>query len=409
MEGMLRVLLTALLLPAAASAAPGTAEAERIYLGYQKRFATHAPLRTRGLPAHRLRLALDAIEDLQLAGAALSLDRILTPAQARSLPAREQARWLRLRHPHGAPAAAEEALAASLEHARASPGLLYELLRLESRLRSEPALAALKKMEGALPQEAGLYRRFQARAEPSPSADELRALFLETPSSANFQQGAFQHHPRLFLFCRRDRRQKCLLLMKDKQGQPVRDSGGALWSQPALALSSRGLPPTVRNGHTPTGVHLIRGVMPEANFPTLYGRHRRLILEFAPGSPGEAEQKKLLPPSSHEALWWKQAVVARDAGRTELRIHGTGERNGDPATPYHPFVPTVGCVAQRELSYGGTSYNDQRLLLDALMRASGVSPVFTNEPGLRGLLYVVELSDGGGPVTLAALAGLGIL
>jgi hypothetical protein len=91
-----------------------------------------------------------------------------------------------------------------------------------------------------------------------------------------------------------------------------------------------------------------------------------------------------------------------------LRIHGTGKINEDPASPYYPLMPTMGCISQRENSYGEVEYKDQRQILDTLMIASGLDPVFENEEKLLGLLYVIDIDDQQAPVTIETLRTKGI-
>ena len=181
-----------------------------------------------------------------------------------------------------------------------------------------------------------------------------------------------------------------------------------LWTQPALGLSTKGLPYNERDGNTPMGVHLVEGVMPSASYPEYYGKFRRLILNFVPASKGEVEQKKLIPQALVEGKWWREAVVARDIGRNLLRIHGTGEKNEDPASSFYPFVATIGCVAQREGKYGGDTFTDQRRLLDRWMKAAGMEAKFENEPNILGLLYVIDIDDRARAVEPRDLKALGI-
>ncbi len=397
-------LLFLVVFPCSVLAAPPPSAAvleEKIYRDYQKRLLSRSYPKMKRAPSERLaRVSLDAIEDLLGTGLSLPFDQIIPPAIAEKLPPRERARWFRLKGTRKKNTALEErALAENLKGTAATPGLLYELLGLQSGFTTEEARSLVARAADELPAEASLYARLKARVRTfaPPSIAEVKALFTLSTGK-----------PSLYMFCRHNRSYKCLLVLRDRHGQPVRQ-GSSLWSQPALGLSARGLPFNVRNGYTPSGVHLINGVMPEANMPLSYGKHRRLILDFVPRSPGEGEQRKLLPEAAHASDWWKEAMVARDIGRTELRIHGTGERSSDAEKPYYPFVPTVGCVAQRELKYGSTNFNDQRLLLDLLMRAGGRSPAYANEALIQGVLYVIELDNRGSAVGLSDLARYGIL
>jgi hypothetical protein len=305
------------------------------------------------------------------------------------------ARWFRLG------GMSEEDLATMLGSAPPEPGLLYELLGLELRLPGSRAV--LSRIEAALPWETLAFQESKAASWSPPSVSEVRSLFHDYPDVAHFQNGAYADKPRLFLFCRHDRHYPCLLAMKDKDDRPVRN-GSALWTQPGLGLSGYERPYNERNGKTPQGVHLVNSVMPEANDIPSFGRFRRMILEFPPASAGEVDMKRLLPSTAYGSGWWKEAAIARDIGRGELRIHGTGAHNDRPDLSYYPFIATIGCVAQRELRYGNTDYTDQRLLLDQVMRAQGLAPTYENEPSIRALLYVIDIDNRKAPVTAADLS-----
>ena len=76
--------------------------------------------------------------------------------------------------------------------------------------------------------------------------------------------------------------------------------------------------------------------------------------------------------------------------------------------PYYPFMRTAGCIAQRENTYDGVKYQDQRELLDAIMIAMNMETNFENEIKVKGILYLVEIDDKNAPVELEDLALRGI-
>lgn len=238
--------------------------------------------------------------------------------------------------------------------------------------------------------------------------DEVADLYNMTPDVTTYMNGEYVKSVKIFMFCRNNRLYPCLMVMKNVHGEPVRNEDGSLWSNPSLASSARGLPSYQRNGNTPEGVLTIDSVMPTADQQTSYGKFRRMILNFVPKSKNESLIKSLLPVSSHGSEWWKNGVVARDIGRNLLRIHGTGKINLDPTTPYYPFMRTSGCIAQKENTYDGVTYQNQRNLLDSVMKAMDMVPTYANEPHIKGLLYLVEIDDQNAPVTLDDLALRGI-
>jgi hypothetical protein len=211
---------------------------------------------------------------------------------------------------------------------------------------------------------------------------------------------------RLYMLCRHNRDHPCLLVMKDASGRWHKNSEGKLWSQPKLGLSRHGLPAHQVNGDTPQGIYTIDSVMPEANRQIVFGKFRRLILNFIPQSRKEKDFKSLMPKETHGLSWWQEGMVARDIGRSLLRIHGTGTINTDPASSWYPFYPTSGCIASRENLYDGVDYQDQRTLLDEMMKAAGLKVSYANEAKLKGLLYVVDVDSQETPVTSSEIEKL---
>lgn len=225
------------------------------------------------------------------------------------------------------------------------------------------------------------------------SPEQLKSVLLFEGNLRDFYEGKYQDSVTLYLICRKNRNFPCRFILKDIHGEFVRTESGKLWSLPALAKSSRNLAYNITNGQTPMGLHRMDSVMPYANRPTAFGKFRRVILNWVKGSGSDQSTKLMLPSGQHQLLWWKQASVARDVGRKDLRIHGTGNLNKNPKTPYYPHVPTSGCISTLEGKYGVNEFLDQRVLLDKLMESSQLAPVYRNEIYIKGLLYVLELDN----------------
>jgi hypothetical protein len=238
--------------------------------------------------------------------------------------------------------------------------------------------------------------------------DMISDLFHKAPDVTTYMNGEYVKSVKIFMFCRENRLYPCLMVMRNVHGEVVRDVDGIIWSHKSLASSARGLPSYTRNGNTPTGILTIDSVMPAADQQVSFGKFRRMILNFIPKSKNESLMKSLLPASSHTEEWWKSSVTARDIGRNLFRIHGTGKLNQDPSVPYYPFMRTAGCIAQRENTYDGVKYQDQRELLDAIMIAMNMETNFENEIKVKGILYLVEIDDKNAPVELEDLALRGI-
>ncbi len=240
------------------------------------------------------------------------------------------------------------------------------------------------------------------------STEEVKDLFFNSPDYAHYNNGEYKDSLKVFLFCRHDRRYPCLFVLRDIFDNEVRNSDGTLWTLPALAHSRRELPYNITNGYTPSGVHTLDSVMPEANRVQAFGQWRRVKLNWVQKVANELNTKQFLPASAHSKLWWHEANVARDVGRKWLRIHGTGNRNTDRASKFYPHFATSGCISTREMKYDGVTYKDQRVILDKMMESMQLAPVFANEVDIKGVIYVVELDDKKEKVTIKSLKEFGI-
>ncbi len=262
-------------------------------------------------------------------------------------------------------------------------------------------------------EQAKLDNRYQDVSEDSElkkefTNDMLTDIFYNTPDVTTYMNGEYIKSVKIFMFCRSNRLFPCLMTMKNAQGEIVRNADGSIWTQRALASSKQGLPSYSRNGNTPAGIHFIDSVMPSADQNVSFGKFRRMILNFVPKSKNEILHLALLPESSKNKDWWKPATVARDIGRNDLRIHGTGKVNEEPTTPYFPFMRTNGCISQRENTYEGIVYRDQRELLDSIMTAMDLAAVYENELKIKGILYLIEVDGTNEPMTLKVLNDKGI-
>lgn len=238
--------------------------------------------------------------------------------------------------------------------------------------------------------------------------DAVADLFHQTPDVTTYMNGEYVKSVKVYMFCRENRLYPCMMVMRNVHGEVVRNADGSIWTHKSLASSARGLPSYTKNGNTPAGVWTIDSVMPVADQQISFGKFRRMIINFIPKTRNESHIKALLPASSHDKEWWKPGVVARDIGRNLFRIHGTLKINQDPTVPYFPFMRTSGCIAQRENTYDGVEFKDQRVLLDTIMKAMDLTPSYANEVNVKGILYVVEIDDQNAPVEASDLALRGI-
>lgn len=245
------------------------------------------------------------------------------------------------------------------------------------------------------------FNNFYSKENELSSALDLKELLYKDLNLKEILGDAYASTVVLFLFCRKDRHFPCLKILKDKNLNIVYEQG-EIWNSPSLLKSRKDLTFNQRNGNTPAGVYTLDAVMPEANEQYWYGKNRRIIMNFLSANHDEDLTKKLLTPAILNNSWWKEAHIARDIGRTALRIHGCLERNDDRSTIYYPLVPSSGCIKNREGNYDGIEYDDQRVLLDLMMENLGLTPNFNNETYIKGILYVINL-EGSGAVTLKDL------
>lgn len=404
----------ALTLSLSVFARPSTTDAvyeESLYLRYQNLIASPGlmgPTFETGLTPQEQKLFVDALWDLiENDENPLALEA-LNEIPSFHYQLLERLRIGILKIKYSGVQSLEEGLVTDLMNALLQPEidtrLIYTIAAYEQELieRGHKELIELARTHSEY------YDVIDAEAHREVTANIISDLFYNTPDTTAYMNGEYVKSIKIFMFCRENRLYPCLMIMKDIHDRPVRNEDGTLWTNPSLASSARGLPSYTRNGNTPMGIHTIDSVMPSADQQLSFGKFRRMILNFIPKSKGELLTKALLPKSSHDQDWWQPAVVARDAGRNLFRIHGTGRKNNDPTTPYYPFMRTSGCIAQRENTYDGITYKDQRELLDDIMRAMDMNPSYSNEVNIKGILYIMEIDNEQAPVDATDLALRGI-
>lgn len=234
-----------------------------------------------------------------------------------------------------------------------------------------------------------------------------RDLLNQNVRTDLYANGEYAKALRIFMFCRDDRHYTCLMVMKNAAGAFVKVNG-QYWAHKSLGFARTGRTYDQSNGNTPAGVLQIDGVMPSADKQLFFGKYRRMVLNLVPRSTNEEKLKLLLPASSHSANWWKESTIARNMGRGAFRIHGT-KREANRDEPHFPFLGTAGCIAQRENTYDGVTYKDQRNLLDDLMKTLGLAPVYANEPKIKAILYVMNIDNVKKSVELSDLLALKLL
>ena len=385
---------------------------ENLYLQYQSEIQTDDSFKTiklaPGLTPFSQKIFVDALEDLLNDGSKEGL-KTLASVDAFYYDVVEKLRLEILKLKHGQTAALPRSLIVevSTELKKPSPDIkvIYVLAVYENELLDAGHLDLINL--------AKLHSEYSHISEDRDgileiSPEIVRDVVYNSPDVSTYMNGEYVNSIKMFMFCRDNRIYPCLMILKDVNGNLVRNADGSIWTHKALASAKTGLPSYTRNGNTPAGVLTIDSVMPTADQQISYGKNRRMILNFVPKSSNESLYKSLLPASSHNNEWWQPSVTARDIGRNLLRIHGSGKINTDPNTPYFPFMRTSGCVAQRENTYDGMAYNDQRILLDVVMTALGLTPKYENELQIKGVMYIMEIDEVAAPVELTDLTVMGI-
>lgn len=383
---------------------------ENLYFNFQKNILDKS-LSQKGLngfSAFEQGLYVDALWDLAEENSPQALE-VLSQVQTFHYSLFEKLRMGILRLKYNRATTLSEELVSELESALAQPEadirVIYTIAAYETELEVAGHTELIKT--------AKTHSHYQDVAADSERKKELTTdvvadIFHRGPDVTTYMNGEYVKSVKLFMFCRSNRLYPCLMTMKDSHGEILRKVDGTIWTHKSLASSKQGLPSYTRNGNTPAGIFTIDSVMPSADQQMSFGKFRRIILNFVPKSRNEVLLRSLLPKTSQESDWWKATVTARDVGRNLFRIHGTLKINTDSSVPYYPFMRTSGCIAQRENTYDGEDFSDQRILLDSIMTALNLELNYANEPKVKGILYLVEIDDKDDAVTEDDLRSFGI-
>ncbi len=202
---------------------------------------------------------------------------------------------------------------------------------------------------------------------------------------------------------RKNRDYPGLVIIKDKNGNFIKDSSGAIFNIPQLARSITNLPFYLHYGNTPQGIFFMHGfqvsmsnfIGPTANVQLSLPQETS-IKNFLRDSITDTIwnfdlYKKLIPVSLQNYLPLYQTYYAGAAGRTEIIAHGT---TIDPSfylnKNYYPLTPSEGCLCTKEIWNGKRLQSDQQKLVNALLKAGGAD----------GYCVVIELDDKQSAVTL---------
>lgn len=183
----------------------------------------------------------------------------------------------------------------------------------------------------------------------------------------------------IYVICSEDRSKPAKMVIKNRRGQFLDKNFEC------LVHGRANKPYCLPNGSTPAGVFKVNGVMPFADNQKLFGKYRRLVVDFI----GDEKLQLYLPENVKNGTWFLPAQIAKRLGRKHLRIHGTGLRNRKFWKPFYPHVTTSGCISMRE----GKTLDDQQELLSSLLEAQQLEETFENQTKISAVLYILEIEE----------------
>lgn len=260
------------------------------------------------------------------------------------------------------------------------------------------------------------------RKFPDLEADPILIMLAEHISNIKFPEPSFIEnkyfpdilskdflpgHVILYSFQRKDRDYPGMVLIRKREGKFIRDEFNNLFSVPQLARSISGLPAYLTNGNTPQGIFKMQGfgvstsifIGPSPNIQLSMPGESTIRNFLGDGSIVDStwtkeQYEKLIPRRLQNYTALYQSYYAGLAGRTEIISHGT---TIDPeyykGKPYYPHTPTQGCLSTKEIWDGRRMESNQKILIEALLRAGGAT----------GYCVVIELDDQKKPVSIKEL------
>ncbi|MDB5199108.1 MAG: hypothetical protein JWO92_1071 [Chitinophagaceae bacterium] len=233
-----------------------------------------------------------------------------------------------------------------------------------------------------------------------PSASFIENKFFTDILNKKFLQGNII----MYSFQRKERDYPGLVVIRNREGSFIRDSGDIIFNVPQLARSISNLPGYLTNGNTPQGIFRMHGF--DVSTSIFIGPSPNIQL-FMPGETSlkkffndstiedsiwtKEYYSKLLPPSLQNYAPLYHTYYAGIAGRTEIISHGTTiNPEYYKGKPYYPHTPTQGCLCTKEIWDGKRLESNQVKLINALLKAGGA----------EGYCVVVEIDDKKTPVTI---------
>lgn len=213
----------------------------------------------------------------------------------------------------------------------------------------------------------------------------------------------------IYSFQRKNRDYPGLILIRDANGNIVKDSIGGIFNVPQLARSITNLPGYLTNGNTPQGIFSMQGndvsrsifIGPTVNIQMRmpYETSTQKYFGYASSDSDWSinKYKNLLPDALKNYAPLYQSYYAGKAGRTDIIIHGsTLNPNYYSGKSYFPLTPTMGCLTSKEVwdeNTGKRIFSDQQKIINAFIPLG-----FKN-----GYVIVIEINEEEKAVSLTDL------
>lgn len=202
----------------------------------------------------------------------------------------------------------------------------------------------------------------------------------------------------VFSFQRKDRNYPGLALVRNADGNFIKNADSTFFAVGQLARSASNMPGYITNGNTPQGFFKMNGFDTSNSFfigPTTniqlsmpHEYHPFVVNKKLIDTTWSLQQyKELLPSNFKNYHPIYGTFYAGKAGRTEIIAHGTTiDTSFYTNQLYAPYTPSAGCLCTKEIWSNKTGYiqtSDQLLLTQAIQKAGGP----------YGYLIVIELDD----------------
>ncbi len=209
----------------------------------------------------------------------------------------------------------------------------------------------------------------------------------------------------VFSFQRKDRNYPGLAMVRNADGNFIKNIDSTFFAVGQLARSASNMPGYITNGNTPQGFFRMNGFDTSKSFfigPTTniqlsmpHEYHPFVVNEKLIDTTWSLQQyKDLLPTNFKNYHPMYGTFYAGKAGRTEIIAHGTTiDTSFYTNQTYAPYTPSAGCLCTKEIWNNKTGYlqtSDQLLLTQAIQKAGGP----------YGYLIVIEIDDKKSPVSI---------